>query len=296
MSQKLISKIQYSNFEPGEFIDKRERNYDEVIALVKEFPWEDQRKNVVIDLTVAAITLQVSETNYLKMSLYFNQKFILYFFDGKSLYSKSFTKVSDTFNDIRIYFNTCNIDSTFKKENILFKALKPHFSSQDFIYKIDKKNLMAYLDWYGWLFFPSLILSVVVVVSAYFKQGGTTALLIMIFLFFALPLMGGINLLLCRNYYRFSKGKVLQLSRGAYSFKYGDKNNPTNYKKADIEYIEIKRNDSTRCGWNNYTLTMLYMKNKEVIKIPSIFLDDTEIRRKIPSTKHVSTRVWIPFI
>jgi len=50
---QLISKVQYKNFEPGEFTDRRGRTYDETIALIEAFPWSQQRAVIGKELTLS---------------------------------------------------------------------------------------------------------------------------------------------------------------------------------------------------------------------------------------------------
>ena len=48
---RLTSKIQYKNFEIGEFIEEEKRTYEEIINLIEKFPWDRERENIKIDLT-----------------------------------------------------------------------------------------------------------------------------------------------------------------------------------------------------------------------------------------------------
>ncbi len=41
--KQLISKIQYKNFEPGEFTDRQNRTYEQTISLIEAFPWEGRK-------------------------------------------------------------------------------------------------------------------------------------------------------------------------------------------------------------------------------------------------------------
>lgn len=38
----LISKIQHKNFEIGEFVQEKERSFEESINLIEHFPWEEE--------------------------------------------------------------------------------------------------------------------------------------------------------------------------------------------------------------------------------------------------------------
>ena len=66
----LISKIQYHNFEAGEFIDRKERSYEDTISLIKAFPWATERNGLKVDLTNPSITIENSYNEFLKLALY----------------------------------------------------------------------------------------------------------------------------------------------------------------------------------------------------------------------------------
>ncbi|WP_336518274.1 hypothetical protein [Pollutibacter soli] len=76
---RLISKIQYSNYETGEFSEEKERTFDEVKDVIEKFPWEKQRKGITIDLTNPSVTIHGKKNDYLKLSLFYNGRFVLYY-------------------------------------------------------------------------------------------------------------------------------------------------------------------------------------------------------------------------
>lgn len=85
----LISKVQYKNFETGEFVDVQERNYEETIQLIEKFPWNDQREKIVIDLTNPSITIEGKNNNFLKFAVFFNQKYVLHYFSETQTFKKT---------------------------------------------------------------------------------------------------------------------------------------------------------------------------------------------------------------
>ena len=66
----LVSKMQYKNFEAGEFIEEKERSFDETIELIGNFPWEAQREKIVIELTNPSVTMEGKNNDYLKLCKY----------------------------------------------------------------------------------------------------------------------------------------------------------------------------------------------------------------------------------
>ena len=61
----FISKLQYKNYEKGEFSDEKVRGLDETIQLIKNFPWTKQR-GVDVQLTGPSVTIQNEYAEYLK--------------------------------------------------------------------------------------------------------------------------------------------------------------------------------------------------------------------------------------
>ncbi len=293
--KKLISKIQYNHFETGEFVDEKERSYEEVISLIENFPWEEQRNNdLLIDLSSPSITIQDDDRSYLRISLYRDNKFILYFYDGKSLYSKIVLKFTDAYEDIDEYMALLSPDLThFKKEDTTFKSPEVHFRSKDFIYKVDPNNPGAYITANTWVLLLLLTACLIVLISTSYMIGIGMTLFLSAVLLFA---FGPINLFLTANYFSHSKGKMLQLSKGSSTFKYGDVGNPVEYNKSDIADVTVERNTSTRCTWNEFTVTTIKMKNGDVFKIPSILLKADSIDKKLPVTKVTTKAVFAPFI
>ena len=77
--QEIRSKLQFGTFETGEFTEEKVRSYEDTIKVIEEFPWKKERANIVIALTNPSITLQNKEQEYLKLAIFFNEKFVLHF-------------------------------------------------------------------------------------------------------------------------------------------------------------------------------------------------------------------------
>lgn len=87
---QLISKIQYQNFEAGEFVEIKERSYEETISIIEAFPWTEERNNLKVDLTNPSITIVNSYNEFLKIALYYNGKFVLHYYNNsEELFTKS---------------------------------------------------------------------------------------------------------------------------------------------------------------------------------------------------------------
>ncbi|MGI4022132.1 MAG: hypothetical protein ACRYFA_11545 [Janthinobacterium lividum] len=77
----LVSKLQYKTYETGEYSDEEARNLEETLILIQDFPWEEQRHLIDIKITGPSVTIQNDEGAYLKLGLFFNNKFCVYLFD-----------------------------------------------------------------------------------------------------------------------------------------------------------------------------------------------------------------------
>lgn len=141
MEKELLAKMQYNEFEPGEFVYNQKVNYETALSLIQSFPWEDERRKLRVSLTNPSITFQTDTNLFLKLALYYNGKFILYAFDGKHLYSYSFIHFADSFSFIEYFFNHEDIDRMqYKSEPTFLRNLKIHFVSQDFVYSTVNKS------------------------------------------------------------------------------------------------------------------------------------------------------------
>lgn len=290
----LTVKLQYKHFEPGEFEQEQKRTYAETISLIENFPWEKEREKINIDLTCSSITLQDDNNSFLKLSLYYNQKFVLYFFDGETLYSKSLLSLAESFPFLQHYFENHTVDlSVFRRENTMLKNVKKHFPSNDFIYKIEPGSFLTYTNFMTRLFLTGYLLLISFAVYKHLSSEPSAAALIVLIL--AFPLLGGINLLLVYNYYKNAKGKCLILSKGSTTFIYGAIGAAITYKKQDIEEIVIERNTASKCPWGDFTMTLIYLNDGTVLKIPSIMLPGNDIAAKLPGIPVSTQQTFIPF-
>ncbi len=291
MDSKLLCKTQLSINEPGEFTIIGKMSAAEVIQLAEQFPWEENRKNVTIDVTTASITLENIAGNYLKLALSYNGKFVLYYYDNKSLFKKIIPRLQEAYEDINHFFETNTIGPGFKKENTIFQHPVIHFQTKSFLYKYQKK-FIYYTDWY-----TRIVLPVFLVQAGYFlfeiipAKGLTSGLFVLLFFLFVFPLMGGLNLLLSIRYYKVFKNLEIVLSKGADSFQYGTEK----INKSEIADITILRNKSNRCPWSNYSLTRIALYDNRELDIPSTLIDYYTILHKFPSIKINEKFDFAPF-
>ena len=291
MGQKLFIKIQYHNFEPGEFVYNQKLSFEDTVPVIRSFPWEEERTKLKVSPTSPSITFQTDNNLFLKLALYYNKKFILYFYDGMSLYTNSFFKLDDAFTHIEYFFVHSDIDrSQYKLERERAKKLNIHFLSQDFVYSTANKSFFQLMEhWTRTL----LIFDVVAVIYLATRYGLSTTNIFLLLLL--IVILGGINLIIHTTYFLNSRNEKLVLSKGSDSFLFGKSETPKKYFKKDIHQIIIEKNTSSSCPWNGYTLTCIEMKNGDVLPISSILLHAYEIEEKIPGIIAKRKAVSFPF-
>jgi hypothetical protein len=291
MDSKLLCKTQLSINEPGEFTTLGEMTAAEVIHLAEQFPWEENRKNVTIDVTTASITLENKAGIYLKLALSYNGKFVLYFYDNKYLFKKIVPQLHQAFEDINRFFETNTIGPDYKKENTIFQHPVIHFKTKLFRYSYQKKFIYN-TDWFTRIFLPVFLLQTGYALFELIPSKGlTSGLVVLLFSLFVFPLMGGLNLLLSIRYFKVFRNLVIVLSRGADTFQYGTEI----IKKSEIAEITILRNKTTRCPWNNYALTRIALNDNRELDIPSTLIDYYTILLKFPSIQITEKFDYAPF-
>ncbi len=117
--QQLISKVQYNNFEAGEFVDIKERNYEETITLIEGFPWNKQRENFSVNLTNSSITIE----------------------GNGAPFTKIFERLESIYEYIKVFFEKNNVDTTgLKKTTNSLSKIIINFRTQDFVYTFSYNN------------------------------------------------------------------------------------------------------------------------------------------------------------
>lgn len=287
---RLLSKIQYKNFETGEFTNGGERTAEEALKIIRQYPWEQQREGIVINLTNPSVTIEGRYNDFLKLALYYKGKFVLHYCDSTGeLWTKAFVRLADSFPFISLFFEDRPFNTEgFRKEYTLFQNNKRHFISQEFHYEADFRRCCHYLLtssginlslglcillWCLWVFFwgngmPPALWAIV---------GG--------FVFFW---GGGLNLLLFTDYYRHVRGKMLIMSKGNDIFYYGSKNNLKQYCKLDIMRL-IHRQDSfgSRSPIASFAYIKLELKDASEIYLPNLLLSDDALARKLEDIPQV---------
>jgi hypothetical protein len=273
---QLPVKVQFKNFEPGEFTDRQNRTYEETISLIEAFPWEDQRDHLKVDLTNPSITLEGPDSDYLKLGVFYNGKFVLHYFDRThQIFTKSFTNYTDAYPYVRHYYTDYPFDTTDLKREP-WKAKKIHFINGNFRYFLTGESI------FGFLLFTSgmnFILTLFLLAVPFYHPD--TALLTLTFM---LPMSfligGGLNLILFANYYHQAKGKVLIMSKGNDEFWYGPSDAPDKFDKKEIVQVTLYEN-SGRSLTSGFARIEIQFKDTRCLNISNLLINRQALLDKL---------------
>ncbi|AHF17482.1 hypothetical protein [Niabella soli] len=281
----LTSKVQYKNYEPGEFAEIQQRTYEATLQLIKNYPWEKEHDHLVVDMTTPSVTLQDDNGSYLKLGLYYNHKFVLYYYDAGNddLYLKSVVTLEESFPYVREYFNNPEqVPDGFKFENTWFKEKARHFATNDFCYTVDERRLRAFCFSFSNIVYFGFGLVLLFSLATHPIKGLHPLLAVLLLILLLSVMGGGIQILLLIKYYAIDKNKVLIFSKGKKTFYYGTENEQKEYLKQDIDAIEIKQ--SSNSGKNpiyDFAAYKIYMKDGTLLTFTSLLMPYLDFEQKV---------------
>jgi hypothetical protein len=273
----LLTKIQFNNFETGEFTEEKERTLDETIAIINAFPWDQQREHFSVGLTGASITIQGPNDDFLKLALYYHEKFVLYYCKGpKSLYTKSFAQYPDAFPIIQSFFDDAEFDTTsFRHETTWFQHPATKFQTRSFIYDLNPARLVVTATPLLFIFIYTLVFTLGGIFGRPSARPPLTVLALIFWcVFFAIAW-------LFLNHFKTSKGHVLILSKGKDEFAYGPAAAPIWRNKLDIAEL-ITHGRRGRGGYSATTRVEIIFKNNASFNISCLFISWDDLMQKFP--------------
>lgn len=294
----LHCKIQYKNFEIGEFTDVGEKTAEEAIEIIRQFPWEQQREHIIVSLTNPSVTIQGKNQSFLKVSLYYKGKFVLHYYNSAGeLWTKAFVRLADSFPLISSFFKKQPFNTGgFRKEYTLFQNNQQHFISQDFHYEADFRRCCRYLLQTSAINLSFGLCFLLWRLWAFFWGNGMPSVLWIILFCFVFLCGGGINLLLFADYYHHVRGKMLIMSKGNDLFYYGFKNNLKEYHKSDIMQLIYRREAfGSRSPTTFFAYVKLEMKDASEIYLPNLLLSDEALLQKLDGIPQITVRriAWL---
>ncbi|AYL95353.1 hypothetical protein [Mucilaginibacter celer] len=271
---QLVSKLQHNTYEKGEFSDEQPRDLDETIRLIKDFPWDAERALTDIQLTGPSVTIQDNDLNYLKLGLFFNGKFCVYYLDNHNhLYEYHAPSIDEACNQIEAFFNQ-TLDLKSYEKHFFNIGNQPHFKTANFIYRVNPLKIFAMASGVS-----VYILSFIAFTSVgVFKPGDKSALN------FSIVGVILVGMLIGYIFLRQMEGRhqYLQISRGKTSFLYGkDKEHIQTYDKLDIEVINYKVGNK-----GAITNIEIIFKDGRFIK-PRHLIDGNTLLAKFPEKLHI---------
>ena len=291
----LTSKIQYKNFETGEFIEENKRTFEETIEIIEQFPWTKERDDIVIDLTNPSITIEGENGDYLKLAVYFNQKFVLHYLDhNKILFDKSFIDIRDSYNYIEKFFGGAFDTTDFRKQNTWLKQNLKHFVSRDFHYAITPSSINKYFWSTSGLNVAVFFIIIYLIIQIPGNPINNIGIIYYIFLMFVIG--GGLNLIFLFNYYHSAKGKLLIMSKGNDEFYYGNIYAPIKYNKNEILQYTLVETRSHRSILSLFAFIKIEFKDGKIIIIPNLLVDCNRLSDKLFQHRKIIKGRIFPFI
>lgn len=290
----MIVKLQYKDFEPGEFADVKDRSCEETIQLIDTFPWEEQRDHLKVSLTNPSISIEDGQGNFLKLALNYNASFVLHYFDTlHRLYNKSLVSYADAQPYIQQYFsgqpfnaNEFHLENTWLQRNLI------HFTTQDFHYELTGKRVFGYLLFTSAINFMLTIFFLVLILVVGPGRAPLPFLAVILFLF-----GGGPNLILFFDYHRYAKGKLLIMSRGNSQFFFGDPENPESFNKQDILAVtEYRSARNSRNPIGGFRWVEILLRGGRSIIIPNLLINEADLENKLYEHPAVTREKIFPLI
>ncbi|RYD51728.1 MAG: hypothetical protein EOP52_05980 [Sphingobacteriales bacterium] len=294
---EILSKIQLSTYEKGEFSAEQSRSLAKTLELIQTFPWEEERKYLhTQDDIKSAVVLAGPEGNILKLTTFYNGTFqLLYLNSSGKEFAKTVVSLSDATPDIRSFFEGSFPTAGFTLQRKFFGRAKV-YQTKDFTYPISFQQALWY-SFFGTAFYiPVSVMMFVALAFNVFSdsQGWRFAavapmiilapfyLYILIFIF---------------NRYQYIKDKILIISKGNPVFQYGSKNHLKRYSKNDITRIITFQKVTPQSSFieEALSITKLIFKDDEVLLVPQLLLREDPVETKFSgfSITNISKTIFL---
>ena len=291
----MVSKLNYWNYEGGEFDKEQNRTYDEVIELIETFDWVGQKTHSRIFIGAPSITIQNLNSEYLKLAPSFNERFALYYLDSHNkLYKKTFNSFRDSYGDIRAFFESGKYDiHDFRPESTLDGPNSRYFVTQNFEYKVTNKVAKRFFK--RSCFFSLILFAIILIPMFFMFDPERLGELAFIFLAFSIISGGTIAPILFFNYYLHDKNKTLIMQKSVDTFFFGNKGDLKKFNKNDIAgYMEYQF-DTFRSPIPFFTAFEIIFKDGSRICFTNILIDKSLLKDKLYKCKF-EHRKTIPFV
>ena len=231
-----------------------------------------------VQLTCPSITVEHPIGAFLKVGPYFSGKFSLYYLDtNNKVYFKIVSTLAESGEWIKTFFDQEGRLDGLEKYDFTFNS-GAHFFTNPFEYTVDAKAIKIFLR-YHMIVVPFLVL---LCLMLYLQDPEGHALYVFFFslsitFFASIPII-----LLLFNYLVADKKNYLQISKGNNEFVYCKGNNRTSYNKQAIKEIIAYGVQSTRLIWRDCEVFKITFNNGEKVKLTSLLINGSSVRRKLP--------------
>jgi hypothetical protein len=267
------SKLQYKTYEKGEFSDEKVRGLDETLQLIKNFPWDEQRGSN-IQLSGPGVVIAGDNDDYLKVALYFNGKYCLYYLDSDGhLFERYTDDMAIIVKTVTDYFEgTLSLDGYDK--HLINIGNRANFENGLFEYGVNKTKTVASILLMLFLLSISLL-------GSYSFFLISNAPIVLFLLFFLLDLLCIQSLYLVVSVYLKSKDMFLYLSQGQDDFQIWKSGDLEKYSKKDVNEINIYGQTGRSSRIFNL-IEIAFNDNKNII-VPGLIIDPYVFVQKFPN-------------
>jgi len=267
---EFISKLQHYISEKGEFSNEKVRSLAQTIELIKTFSWLTERPFYNNNITGPSVTIQDENHNYLKIGLYPNNMFAVYYND-KHFYELHVAEIDDAIKEAKNFFEGQMDLQKFEKHffNIGNAA---YFKTRDFVYRV--KLWKALFSSTTFIIFFVLPLIMLLELSKTASTGDVIVITLPLLFFGGLLTYVIIRYIACRN-------QVIKISRGNDEFFFSDDSSEHKYNKNDVEKIMIYQpGGNKKVHW--FYVYEVYFADGTVLKFSNMLISEAELKNKFP--------------
>ena len=287
----LCSKIQFKNFEVGEFGEIRNRTLDETLKLTYDFPWETERALASVKLHCPSVTIKHPSGSFLKIGPYFSGKFCVYHCGKRGevtyLVLNELNEITSPVTDF--FKGELNL-SGFQKYKYVINPLQ-YFKTNPYEYKPGSKAIFNYLK----LDLVTVVAPAFIIFTQFFTNWSmlanpyaTCAILGFITLFC------GPGMYLLFDYEPYYQHQYLKISRGHRYFIFGDVDGNKEYDKAEIFEICRYYNHRGRNPWSGSQVYKLVFKDGKILIFSSLLITEWAFVKKFPGAEIKSEHIFFP--
>ena len=274
----FISKLQHKTYEKGEFSDEKVRTLAETIELIKTFPWDEERPLTSVELTGPSVTIRDEDINWLKVGLYFNGKFCLYYLDNNNhLYEYHAPTMDNACNIVTNFFNQ-QLDLQQFEKHFFNIGNQAHFDTKYFVYRVTFAKVLMLMSLMLFVGITTLLLN-----TALFWNGIESGDSIVKILYIFVPIA---SIFFYVVFFRMishaikNRNNYIQISKGNPIFHFGyDQNSIQTYHKDDVKEVLVYDNRGGR-NPNSIVVFEIYFKYDLVLKFSNILISNHAFRSK----------------